>query len=156
MPKRDRIEEWRDEGVLDERISLMRSLSMQGFSLEKIGEHDEIQLSKRQINRLMKKYADIMAPIKQGREYVVAFAQSALMQQIEAGNTAAIIYALKVYGGEFFKENKLEFKLQKNEFEFRKQQLGALGNEENRTIVFNIRPAADLTTKNADDTVCEG
>ena len=109
VSKKDRVEEWRDEGVLDEKISLMRSLSMQGYTLKQIGEHEEINLSERQIIRLMKKYNVMMSPIKKGRHHVVAFAQSALMKQIEAGNTTAIIYALKVYGGEFFKENKLDF-----------------------------------------------
>lgn len=143
MSKKDRVEEWRDEGVLDEKISLMRSLSMQGYTLKQIGEHEEINLSERQIIRLMKKYNVMMSPIKKGRHHVVAFAQSALMKQIEAGNTTAIIYALKVYGGEFFKENKLEFNLQKDEFDFKKQQLKSLENEEKRTIVFNINSIKD-------------
>lgn len=143
MSKKDRVEEWRDERVLDEKISLMRSLSMQGYTLKQIGEHEEINLSERQIIRLMKKYNVMMSPIKKGRHHVVAFAQSALMKQIEAGNTTAIIYALKVYGGEFFKENKLEFNLQKDEFDFKKQQLKSLENEEKRTIVFNINSIKD-------------
>lgn len=143
MSKKDRVEEWKDEGVLDEKINLMRSLSMQGYTLKQIGEHEEINLSERQIIRLMKKYNVMMSPIKKGRHHVVAFAQSALMKQIELGNTTAIIYALKVYGGEFFKENKLELNLQKDEFDFRKQRILAGENEEKRTIVFNINSVKD-------------
>lgn len=140
MSKKDRIEEWQEQGVLEEKIALMRSLSMQGYNLERIGEHEDINLSKRQIIRLMEKHKEIMSPIKKGRDYVVSFAQNALMGQVKAGNTAAIIYALKVYGGEFFKENKMEFNLQKDEFEFRKQQAAA-GEKSEHTIVFNIKEA---------------
>ena len=143
MSKKDRVEEWKDEGVLDEKINLMRSLSMQGYTLKQIGEHEEINLSERQIIRLMKKYNVMMSPIKKGRHHVVAFALSALMKQIELGNTTAIIYALKVYGGEFFKENKLELNLQKDEFDFRKQRILAGENEEKRNIVFNINSVKD-------------
>lgn len=141
MAKKDRVEEWQEQGVLEEKIALMRSLSMQGYNIEEIGRHEDINVSKRQMIRLMQKHSNIMAPIKKGREYVVGFAQNALMKQISEGNITAIIYALKVYGGEFFKENKIEIDLQKAEFEFRKEQAAAGKTEDERTIVFNIKPA---------------
>lgn len=144
MAKKDRVEEWKDQGVLEEKLTLIRSLSMQGLNKSEIGSHDEIRLSDRQITRLAKKHKDFMSAIKKGREYVVSFAQNALMKQVSEGNTTAIIYALKVYGGEFFKENKIEIELQRAEFEFRKEQAASGQKEEDRTIVFNIKPASGV------------
>lgn len=144
MPKKDRVEEWQEQGVLEEKLTLMRSLSMQGHNYSEIGSHDEIRLSGRQMVRLAQKYKDFASAIKKGREYVVSFAQNALMKQVQEGNITAIIYALKVYGGEFFKENKLELQLQRAEFEFRKQQAAAGNKEDDRTIVFNIKPASGI------------
>ena len=144
MPKKDRVEEWQEQGVLEEKLTLMRSLSMQGYNYSEIGSHDEIRLSGRQMVRLAQKYKDFASAIKKGREYVVSFAQNALMKQVQEGNITAIIYALKVYGGEFFKENKLELQLQRAEFEFRKQQAAAGNKEDDRTIVFNIKPASGI------------
>ncbi len=144
MPKKDRVEEWRERGELDEKLALIRSLSMQGLNKTEIGSHDEIRLSDRQITRLAKKHNDFKSAIKKGREYVVSFAQNALMKQVQDGNITAIIYALKVYGGEFFKENKIELDLQKAEFEFRKEQAAAGKDEQDKTIVFNIKPASGV------------
>lgn len=144
MAKKDRVEEWQEQGVLEEKLTLIRSLSMQGFNKTEIGSHEEIGLSERQISRLSKKHDVLMSAFKKGREYVVSFAQNALMKQVSEGNITAIIYTLKVYGGEFFKENKAELELQRAEFEFRKQQAAAGNKEEDRTIVFNIKPASGV------------
>ena len=144
MPKKDRVEEWKEQGVLEEKLTLMRSLSMQGLNVKEIGSHDEIRLSERQMVRLTRKYSDFRASIKKGREYVVSFAQNALMRQVSEGNITAIIYALKVYGGEFFKENKIEIDLHRAELELRKQQAAVGNKEDDRTIVFNIKAATGI------------
>ena len=44
--------------------------------------------------------------IKNGRLSVVAMCQNKLMERVSSGDTTAIIYALKVYGGEFFNDRK--------------------------------------------------
>jgi hypothetical protein len=140
----DKVEDWRLDGTYQDKLNLITSLSMQGLSKAQIGEHEEINISPRQITRLCKKHKEFAAAFKKGREYVVAFAQNALMNQVKNGNVTAIIYALKVYGGQFFKENKIELDLAKAEFEFKKQQAAAGNKEEERTIVFNIKPATGL------------
>lgn len=150
MARYDRVEEWEAAGVLDEKLSLIRSLSMQGLNLTEIGKHEEINLSERHLKRLKKKHKNLESSIKKGRDYVVGFAQNALMKQVRDGNITAIIYALKVYGGEFFKENKLELQLQRAEYELRKKQFEAGSNkEDDKTIILNIKPATGLEVEQA-------
>ena len=50
--------------------------------------------------------------IETGRLSVVAMCQNKLMEKVTSGDTTAIIYALKIYGGEFFNDRKtLETKI---------------------------------------------
>ena len=44
--------------------------------------------------------------IETGRLSVVAMCQNKLMEKVSSGDTTAIIYALKVYGGDFFNDRK--------------------------------------------------
>lgn len=104
MARPDLFEKWVLEGTAESNLAIMQSLSMQGMTLVQIADH--FHISERQICRLQKKHESVMSAIKNGRESVVAMAQSKLMERVKSGDIAAIIYTLKVYGGEFFNDRK--------------------------------------------------
>lgn len=83
----------------------MQSLSMQGKSTAEIADY--FGMSKRTFMYLQKKYPAISKAIKSGRLSVVAMCQNKLMERVSSGDTTAIIYALKIYGGEFFNDRKV-------------------------------------------------
>jgi hypothetical protein len=90
-------------------LALIQSLSWQGLPQFAIAER--IGIAERTLDRLKKKYPSLAAAIRKGREYVVAGAQAALIKNIEAGDTTSIIYALKIYGGDFFNDRVLRSQL---------------------------------------------
>ena len=104
MAKLDKFEEWVQEGTAESNLAVIQSLSMQGKTLAEIGAH--FHISERQLCRLQKKHMSIMSALKNGRESVVAMCQSRLMELVKAGDTVATIYALKIYGGDFFNDRK--------------------------------------------------
>lgn len=104
MAKLDLFEKWVVDGTAESNLAIMQSLSMQGKTLAQIAAH--FHISERQICRLQKKHESVMSAIKNGRESVVAMAQNKLMERVKSGDIAAIIYTLKVYGGEFFNDRK--------------------------------------------------
>ncbi len=104
MAKLDKYGEWKQDGELEQQLALIRSLSMQGCSVEEIAPC--VGLSKRQFFRMQAKYADVRKAVRSGRRPVVAFAQSKLMERVQAGDITAIIYSLKIYGGDFFNDRK--------------------------------------------------
>lgn len=104
MAKMDKFQEWCLNGDSESNLAIMRSLSMQGKTLAAIAAR--FDLSERQLCRLQNKHASIKSAIKNGRESVVAMCQSKLMELVEKGDITAIIYALKIYGGEFFNDRK--------------------------------------------------
>jgi hypothetical protein len=61
----------------------------------------------RTLDRLKKKHPELEAAIRMSRDHVVAVAQGALMKNINAGDTVSIIYALKIYGGDYFNDRVL-------------------------------------------------
>lgn len=99
----DLFERWQAEGEDKNNLAILTSLSMQGKTMDEIGA--EFDVSGRQLRTLKNRHTSVSSALKKGRQGVVANAQGALMTRISAGDTAAIIYALKVYGGEFFREN---------------------------------------------------
>lgn len=104
MAKMDKFQEWCLNGDSESNLAIMQSLSMQGKTLAEIAAH--FGLSERQLCRLQNKHASIKSAIKNGRESVVSMCQSKLMELVKKGDTTAIIYALKIYGGEFFNDRK--------------------------------------------------
>lgn len=109
MKKLDKYEQWKQSGILVEMLALIQSLSWQGLPQFAIAER--IGIAERTLDRLKKKYPSLAAAIRKGREYVVAGAQAALIKNIEAGDTTSIIYALKIYGGDFFNDRVLRSQL---------------------------------------------
>lgn len=102
--KKDLFEKWIENGEVENKLAVLQSLSMQGKSLEEMAKCFDI--SKRTLINLKAKHAAIDKAISQGRLTVVAMCQNKLMERVSSGDTTAIIYALKVYGGEFFNDRK--------------------------------------------------
>ena len=105
---KDTFEKWIEEGEVENNLAIVQSLAMQGHSIEQIAK--AFNLSRRAMCYLQKKHAALKKAIASGRLTVVAICQNKLMERVTSGDTTAIIYALKVYGGEFFNDRKLDFK----------------------------------------------
>lgn len=103
--RKDLFEQWVESGEVETNLAVVQSLSMQGKSIEEIATAFDI--SKRTLLYLQKKYQALAKAIKNGRLSVVAMCQNKLMERVSSGDTTAIIYALKIYGGEFFNDRKL-------------------------------------------------
>ena len=58
------------------------------------------------MHNLQNKHLSLRKAIETGRLSVVAMCQNKLMERVSSGDTIAIIYALKVYGGDFFNDRK--------------------------------------------------
>ena len=117
--KLDLIEVWIKNGELESNLAIIQSLAMQGMTLTEIA--GEFDISERQLRRLRDKHMSVMSALKSGRKSVVAMTQNRLIDLINEGNITAIIYALKIYGGIFFHDNKYELELREKEFELRKR-----------------------------------
>ena len=87
--QKDLFEKWVEAGDVENKLGVIQSLSMQGMSMGQI------------------KHPALEKAIGQGRQYVVAMCQNKLMERVSLGDTTAIIYALKVYGGDFFNDRKV-------------------------------------------------
>ncbi len=103
--KKDIFEQWIESGEIDNNLAVAQSLSMQGKSLTEIA--NSFGISKRTLINLQNKHPALAKAIKQGRLTVVAMCQNKLMERVSSGDTTAIIYALKIYGGEFFNDRKV-------------------------------------------------
>lgn len=102
--RKDLFEKWIESGEIETNLAVVQSLSMQGKSTTEIAEAFDI--SKRTLLYLQKKHPALAKAIKSGRLSVVAMCQNKLMERVSNGDTTAIIYALKIYGGEFFNDRK--------------------------------------------------
>jgi hypothetical protein len=100
--KKDTFEKWVEDGEADANVGLIQSLAMQGFPEKEIAA--SIGISDRSLRTLKKKYPAVSSALKNGRCRVVAMLQNHLMDKVSEGDTTAIIYALKVYGGSFFND----------------------------------------------------
>jgi hypothetical protein len=96
---KDLFEEWVEKGEVESNLAIMQSLSMQGQSMMQIAGY--FGVSKRTLQYLQKEYPVIEKSVKAGCASVVAMCQNKLMEKVSSGDTTAIIYALKVYGGDF-------------------------------------------------------
>ncbi len=102
--QKDLFEKWVESGEVENNLAVAQSLSMQGQSMTQIADH--FGIAKRTLQYLQKKHPALEKVIKSGRFSVVAMCQNKLMERVSNGDTTAIIYALKVYGGEFFNDRK--------------------------------------------------
>lgn len=102
--RKDLFDQWVESGAVENNLAILQSLAMQGKSLAEMAECFDI--SKRTLINLKAKHSAIGKAIKNGRLSVVAMCQNKLMERVSSGDTTAIIYALKVYGGEFFNDRK--------------------------------------------------
>lgn len=102
--RKDLFEQWVESGEVETNLAVVQSLSMQGKSIAEIA--DAFDISKRTLLYLQKKHHALAKAIKNGRLSVVAMCQNKLMERVSSGDTTAIIYALKIYGGEFFNDRK--------------------------------------------------
>lgn len=100
--RKDLFDQWVESGAVENNLAILQSLAMQGKSLAEMAECFDI--SKRTLINLKAKHSAIDKAIKNGRLSVVAMCQNKLMERVSSGDTTAIIYALKVYGGEFFND----------------------------------------------------
>jgi hypothetical protein len=98
----DTYDKWVQSGDITNNLSIIQSLAMQGLSIEMIAK--EIGIGERTLTRMIKNHPEAKAAVKKGRPLVVAKLQGMLMKRVEAEDTTAIIYALKVYGGDFFQD----------------------------------------------------
>lgn len=105
----DLFERWVEAGEVETKLAIVQSLSMQGRSMAQIAE--AFGTTRRTLHNLQNKHPALKKAIENGRLSVVAMCQNKLMERVSNGDTTAIIYALKVYGGEFFNDRKtLEIK----------------------------------------------
>ena len=77
---------------------------MQGKSMEEMAS--AFGITRRTLQKLQKEHPALKKAIENGRLTVVAMCQNKLMERVSSGDTTAIIYALKVYGGDFFNDRK--------------------------------------------------
>lgn len=109
MAKRqDLFEQWIAAGTVENQLAVVQSLSMQGKSTAEIA--DVLDISKKTLMNLQRKHESLARAIQTGRLSVVAMCQNKLMEKVSSGDTTAIIYALKVYGGDFFNDRKTSVK----------------------------------------------
>lgn len=104
MAKQDLFEKWVEDGEVESKLAIIQSLSMQGKSMEEIAQ--VFSITRRTLQNLQNKHPSVRKAIETGRLSVVAMCQNKLMERVSSGDTTAIIYALKVYGGEFFNDRK--------------------------------------------------
>lgn len=104
MAKQDLFEKWVEDGEIESKLAIIQSLSMQGKSMEEIAQ--VFSITRRTLQNLQNKHPSVRKAIETGRLSVVAMCQNKLMERVSSGDTTAIIYALKVYGGEFFNDRK--------------------------------------------------
>lgn len=102
--RKDLFERWVETGEVETNLAIIQSLSMQGKSMEGIATAFDI--TRRTLQNLQKEHPALEKAIKNGRLSVVAMCQNKLMERVSSGDTTAIIYALKVYGGDFFNDRK--------------------------------------------------
>lgn len=102
--RKDLFEQWVESGEVENNLAIIQSLSMQGKSMAEIA--DAFDISKRTLQYLQKEHPALEKAIRSGRLSVVAMCQNKLMERVSSGDTTAIIYALKVYGGDFFNDRK--------------------------------------------------
>ena len=98
------FEQWIEAGEVENNLAIVQSLSMQGKSMEEIASAFDI--TRRTLQKLQKEHPALKKAIDSGRLSVVAMCQNKLMERVVNGDTTAIIYALKVYGGDFFNDRK--------------------------------------------------
>ncbi len=104
MAKQDLFEKWVEDGEIENKLAIIQSLSMQGKSTEEIAS--VFGVTRRTLSNLQNRHPSLRKAIETGRLSVVAMCQNKLMERVTSGDTTAIIYALKVYGGEFFNDRK--------------------------------------------------
>ena len=102
--RKDLFEQWIESGDVENNLAIVQSLSMQGKSMEEIASAFDI--TRRTLQKLQKEHLALKKAIDSGRLSVVAMCQNKLMERVVNGDTTAIIYALKVYGGDFFNDRK--------------------------------------------------
>lgn len=102
--RKDLFEQWVESGEVENNLAIIQSLSMQGKSMAEIASAFDV--SRRTLQNLQKEHPALEKAIKTGRLSVVAMCQNKLMERVSSGDTTAIIYALKVYGGDFFNDRK--------------------------------------------------
>lgn len=102
--RKDLFEQWIEAGEVENNLAIVQSLSMQGKSMEEIASAFDV--TRRTLQKLQKEHPALKKAIDSGRLSVVAMCQNKLMERVVNGDTTAIIYALKVYGGDFFNDRK--------------------------------------------------
>lgn len=102
--KKDAFDKWVESGEVENILGVLQSLAMQGQNMTEMAK--QVGVSKRTLQNLQKKHSAVANAIKNGRNTVVAICQNKLMEKVTAGDTTAIIYALKVYGGDFFNDRR--------------------------------------------------
>ena len=102
--KQDLFDKWVESGEVENNLAIIQSLSMQGKSMEEIAQ--VFGITRRTLQNLQNKHPSLRKSIETGRLSVVAMCQNKLMERVSNGDTTAIIYALKVYGGDFFNDRK--------------------------------------------------
>ena len=104
----DLYEKWVEDGIDKEMIAIIASACMQGKTIVQIAA--EVDTTERNLHRLRGKHKAVSSALKKQKSVIVSQAQNALMLKVQAGDTTAIIYALKIYGGEFFKKDRTEIR----------------------------------------------
>ena len=102
--KQDLFDKWVKSGDVENNLAIIQSLAMQGKSMTEIAE--VFGITRRTLQNLQNKHPALRKAIETGRLSVVAMCQNKLMERVTNGDTIAIIYALKIYGGDFFNDRK--------------------------------------------------
>ena len=100
----DTYEKWDADGLMSEKLATCEILSWQGAKLSEIA--DELEISARTLDKMIKNHPSLKKAIKSQRYVLVKIAISMLIERVNAGDLGAIIYVLKIYGGEFYRQDR--------------------------------------------------
>jgi len=143
MPRKDTYQQWEADGDLTDNLVVMQSLSRQGYNMMEIAKAFDI--TDRTLRELKNKYTSVASALKKGRRHVVAYVENALMERIRSGDTIAIIYALKVYGGEFYQDQKEMISLRRREVEIMQERTDLEKNKFEQTSNIDIEALIEAT-----------
>lgn len=100
----DTYQQWVRDGEVNAKLTTLQSLAKQGLTNEEIAK--EFDIEPHTLSDTINEYPAVAEAIKKGRRSLVALLQKKLLDKIQEGDITAIIYALKVYGSEFFHTDK--------------------------------------------------
>ena len=113
-------------------LDLIKSWKMQGYLEESMCNNLGVSVS--QFNEYKNKYPELKEALKEGKEHVKAMIISKLYENIEEGDTSAIIFGLKTICGFVEQKDRETLKIRKEELEIKKKEVV----KEDKQVIINI------------------